>query len=309
MEQNGNWYATVTPDNQKLYNGKEFNRDWDINLNDHGARWYDPALGRFISVDPLAEIAPSWTPYRFGFDNPIKYSDPTGMVEHGQYGYEEYVGNVSIGIGLNGAITISGQDVHSAAAGDADAVNAAAALLGEAAAAALGGRVILNTSASGGCPDQPCNEYNHPPEGWQTSIYDAFPTEDGKWAWFYKGTGEPFYAAQNVFELLGRYAEVAMPSGKIAVPIWVTRLFSKGISDDALRIVKHHFGRGEVKEGIEHAIKHVKDPKINTRLIQLQGRLSTAFRDRHINGIIPYREYLDIETEVIGEVLKLINNK
>ena len=113
MEQNGNWYATVTPDNQKLYNGKEFNRDWDINLNDHGARWYDPALGRFIAVDPLSEAAPSWTPYRFGFDNPIKYSDPTGKLESGQYGYEEYEGNVSIGFGRNGSVVVSGGDKNS----------------------------------------------------------------------------------------------------------------------------------------------------------------------------------------------------
>jgi len=32
-------------------------------------------------VDPLAEIAPDWTPYRYGFNNPLAYTDPDGMFE------------------------------------------------------------------------------------------------------------------------------------------------------------------------------------------------------------------------------------
>ena len=79
MEQNGNWYATVTPDNQKLYNGKEFNRDWDINLYDYGARWYDPALGRWTSVDPLAEVYYSYSPYNYVLNHPTGMIDPNGM--------------------------------------------------------------------------------------------------------------------------------------------------------------------------------------------------------------------------------------
>ena len=36
---------------------------------------------RFLSVDPLASDAPGWTPYRFGFNNPIRYTDPDGRWE------------------------------------------------------------------------------------------------------------------------------------------------------------------------------------------------------------------------------------
>jgi hypothetical protein len=32
-------------------------------------------------VDPLAEETPDWTPYRYGFHNPLKFIDPTGMSE------------------------------------------------------------------------------------------------------------------------------------------------------------------------------------------------------------------------------------
>jgi hypothetical protein len=37
--------------------------------------------GRFMRVDPLAEDAYSWTPYRFGFNNPVSFSDPNGLFE------------------------------------------------------------------------------------------------------------------------------------------------------------------------------------------------------------------------------------
>jgi RHS repeat-associated protein len=55
--------------------------DSETGMYYYGARYYDPAVGRFISPDPLSSLAPSWTPYRYGFNNPIIYTDPTGMFE------------------------------------------------------------------------------------------------------------------------------------------------------------------------------------------------------------------------------------
>jgi len=39
------------------------------------------ATGRWISPDPLSEEYPDWTPYRFAFNNPLRYTDPTGLLE------------------------------------------------------------------------------------------------------------------------------------------------------------------------------------------------------------------------------------
>ncbi|KJF44165.1 hypothetical protein LH29_01155 [Draconibacterium sediminis] len=69
--------------NKYLYNGKELQDDdiggSKLDWYDYGARFYDPSLGRFHSVDPLTEDYYSWTPYHYVHNNPILLIDPTGM--------------------------------------------------------------------------------------------------------------------------------------------------------------------------------------------------------------------------------------
>ena len=68
-----------------MFGGKEL-QDEIVGSNsfevyDFGARNYDAALGRWMNIDNVADIAYSWTPYRYGFDNPIKFYDPDGNFE------------------------------------------------------------------------------------------------------------------------------------------------------------------------------------------------------------------------------------
>ena len=75
----GNWQGGAQGDNKHQYNDKEWNDDFGLGWNDYGARMYDPALGRWNSVDPLAEMYSRWSPYNYCVDNPMNHTDPTGM--------------------------------------------------------------------------------------------------------------------------------------------------------------------------------------------------------------------------------------
>ena len=61
------------------YGGKELDRENGLDLLDFGARQYDPATGRFTTVDPKAESYYHLSPYLYCAANPIRHIDPSGM--------------------------------------------------------------------------------------------------------------------------------------------------------------------------------------------------------------------------------------
>ena len=80
LQQKG-YNSTVigTENNYQTYVGKEINESLGYNMLEMDWRHYDPAIGRFVGVDVFAESYEGLTPYHYGENSPIMYSDPTGL--------------------------------------------------------------------------------------------------------------------------------------------------------------------------------------------------------------------------------------
>jgi RHS repeat-associated protein len=74
-------YATSSTQtlNKYQFNSKEQQNDLSLHWVDYGARMYDPQLGKWHSVDPLAEISRKYSVYSYVLDNPMRFIDPDGM--------------------------------------------------------------------------------------------------------------------------------------------------------------------------------------------------------------------------------------
>jgi len=76
----GSLFSTSTNVQPYKYNGKELDTKKGLNWYDYGARYYDAVLGRFTTVDPLAEKDYLNAPYNYCGNNPVIRIDPTGML-------------------------------------------------------------------------------------------------------------------------------------------------------------------------------------------------------------------------------------
>ena len=70
----------LTPSFNYKYNGKELQEELGLNVYDYGNRLYDPARAGWSTIDPLVEKTRRFSPYNYCFNNPLRFTDPDGMM-------------------------------------------------------------------------------------------------------------------------------------------------------------------------------------------------------------------------------------
>ena len=106
--------------NEPGYTGKF--EEPDLGIQDFGARWYDPRIGRFLAIDPVGfdpQNPQSFNRYAYANNNPYRFVDPNGespldvgffIVDTVSFGMAVYSGNPE-------AIASAGIDLAASAVG------------------------------------------------------------------------------------------------------------------------------------------------------------------------------------------------
>ena len=103
-----NVVTSTNPAQNYKFNGKELNEELGLDWYDYGARNYQPDLGRWMNVDPLAEKFYDMSPYHMAGNNPVVFMDYNG---------EDYIITIDFETGsitVSGTLYAAGDDINAA---------------------------------------------------------------------------------------------------------------------------------------------------------------------------------------------------
>jgi len=107
-------------DNKYKYNGKELQDESigenQLNWYDYGFRNYDPILGRWMNIDPLAEKFISESPYAYVNNDPMGYADFDGKDYIMTIQYDK--NGKLLGVNISGTVYIQGDGASNKRAGE-----------------------------------------------------------------------------------------------------------------------------------------------------------------------------------------------
>ncbi len=203
MRMEGNFVQHTGNENRYLFNGIERNEDFGLGWDMALFRSYDPAIARWNQIDPLSNMATSWTPYRFGFNNPLIYSDPAGLFESRKEARRYKRRNK-----VKGRIRKNKEKREDGSTNvyySIDDRGSGTSTFMDPSLGIVSGPLATISSARGSKTQLP-NSYSRPPEmgTWEYDMYTARWNEDGTYTWFYRGSGEPYIPPTNWAEAFGR---------------------------------------------------------------------------------------------------------
>ncbi len=109
MELKGEWEMRKKFDFDYSYNGKELISDLNLNLHDYGARYHDPVIARWTTIDPMMESYYPISSYSYVANNPLLFSDPDGQKII--IGHKDADGNItSVIYGEDGKLYINDEE-------------------------------------------------------------------------------------------------------------------------------------------------------------------------------------------------------
>ena len=96
------------------FNGKENDTDFGSHIQDYGFRLYSRESARFLSVDPLTNSYPFYTPYQFAGNKPIRFIDLDGLEEASpQVKAKAQTGNTAVSTAKSGESSSFWDDITS----------------------------------------------------------------------------------------------------------------------------------------------------------------------------------------------------